>query len=115
MRRLAWQRKRAAAHGKTRAFFPSASVKNFNRQSLIFRLERSGATKTNRKLPLREPIDHLPRVATERDVLVAEELADKRRAKLGMIIKELHGVPISVLGRGSRATILPFHLGMKRS
>src|SRR5437870_11839445 len=90
VRRLSRQRERAAAHGKARAFLPRAGVKNFDRQSLVLRLERARAAEADREPALREPVDHLPRVAAEGNLLAAEELADESGTQLRMIIEKLH-------------------------
>ena len=39
---------------------------------------------------MREPVDHLPRVAAEGNLLAAEELADESGTQLRMIIEKLH-------------------------
>src|SRR5712692_4390620 len=57
----------------------------------MFRLERARAAEADREPALREPVDHLPRVAAEGNLLAAEELADESGTQFRMVIEKLHG------------------------
>src|SRR5882762_9841707 len=90
MRRLFRKRERATARREGPSFFPPTGVERFDRQSLILRLERAGTTETERKFPLAQPVDHLTRVATESNCLVAEKLFDELRAQFRIVVEKLH-------------------------
>src|SRR5215467_862231 len=89
--RLTRERECTAAHGEGRAFLPRARVENFDRQSLILRLEGARAAEADRESALRQPVYHLSRVAADSNLLAAEELADESGTQLRMVIEKLHG------------------------
>src|SRR4051812_17565120 len=71
------------------------------------------AAHAQRELPLSEPVGHLTEFFAESDVHRAEELFDKLRAELGMVVEKLHR--LSQAGeRGIERDDLPLPLWIRQ-